>query len=145
MAHSVFVRTQSRLMTGVVVFDGVCNLCAHSVRFILAHEQHPALAFAPVQSIAGARLMREAGLDPEDARTFLLVSEGNAYVKSDAALRVARFLRMPWRLIAMLRVVPRPLRDLVYDIVARNRYRWFGRSDTCIVPSEAIRARFVAE
>ena len=89
--------------------------------------------------------MREAGLDPEDARTFVLVSEGNAYVKSDAALRVARFLRMPWRLIAMLRVVPRPLRDLVYDIVARNRYRWFGRSDTCIVPSEAIRARFVAE
>ena len=132
-------------MTDIVVFDGVCKLCARSVRFILAHERRPALMFASLQSAAGSRLAREFGFDPEDARTFVLVSAGRCYVKSEAALRVARFLRMPWRLIGVVRIFPRPLRDLAYDAVARNRYRWFGRRDACMVPSETVVKRFLDE
>lgn len=81
----------------VVIFDGMCNLCARCVRFILAHEADHSLRFTPGQSPAGARLMRELGLDPEDARTFVLISNGKAYVKSEAAVRVAGHLRGPER------------------------------------------------
>ena len=110
-------------MSGVVIFDGVCNLCSRAVQFIVAHEVSPTLHFASVQSAAGARLMRQFDLDPEEAKTFVLVEEGLSYVRSEAAIRVSRHLRMPWRLLGLAWVVPRFLRDYCYDLVARNRYR----------------------
>ena len=127
----------------VVIFDGVCKLCARSVRFILNHEDHQLLRFAPLQSVAGARLMREFGFDPKDAKTFVLIAKGTTYTKSDAAIEVARYFRRPWRLLRALKVVPRPLRDWLYDLVARNRYGWFGRLDSCIVPTPETAARFL--
>src|SRR5215510_11725415 len=130
-------------MPDVVIFDGVCNLCSHAVQFIVAHEVSPTLHFASVQSAAGARLMRQFDLDPEEAKTFVLVEEGLSYVRSEAAIRVSRHLRMPWRLLGLAWVVPRFLRDYCYDLVARNRYRWFGRRETCMVPSSAMAARFL--
>ena len=123
----------------------MCNLCAHSVRFILAHERGPILRFTPLQSRAGAQLMRRHGFDPEDARTFVLIADGQAHVKSDAAIRVAHYLRGAGRLLALLSIVPRPLRNWAYDAVARNRYRWFGRLDACMVPTPELRARFFEE
>lgn len=131
-------------MDNVVIFDGVCNLCAHSVRFVLDHESDHALRFTPLQSAVGGKLMRDLGLDPEDAKTFVLMADGKAYVKSDAAIRVARHFRGAWKLLGALRIIPRPIRDWAYDIVARNRYRWFGRFDTCMVPTPELRARFIA-
>lgn len=136
----------SARMPSIVIFDGVCNLCTRSVRFILEHEAAPTLVFASVQSPAGARLMRELGLDPQDVTTFVLVEDGVGYTQSDAALRVAQHLRMPWGLAAtILSVVPRRVRDDVYDMIARNRYRWFGRRNACIVPSAELAARFMNE
>lgn len=132
-------------MNDVVVFDGVCNLCAHSVRFILNHEAEPKLRFAPLQSEAGSRLMREFGFSPDDAKTFVLVADGRPHVKSDAAIRVSGYLRGGWRLLGVVRIVPRPIRDWAYDLVARNRYRWFGRIDVCMVPTPELRARYVEE
>jgi predicted DCC family thiol-disulfide oxidoreductase YuxK len=132
-------------VSDVVIFDGVCNLCAHSVKFILAHEAEPKLRFVPLQSPAGARMLREFGFSPEDAKTFVLVVDGNSYVKSDAAIRIARYLRGSWRALGAIRVFPRPLRDWAYDTVARNRYRWFGRAESCMVPTPEIRARFIQE
>jgi predicted DCC family thiol-disulfide oxidoreductase YuxK len=129
----------------IVVFDGVCNLCSGSTRFILAHESAPVLHFASIQSQAGSRLMRELGLDPQDAKTFILLSADRAYFKSDAAIRVAGYLRWPWRILGVVGVVPRPIRDWVYDRIARNRYRWFGRSDTCMMPTPELRSRFIEE
>jgi predicted DCC family thiol-disulfide oxidoreductase YuxK len=129
----------------VVIFDGVCNLCTHSVKFILAHEAEPKLRFVPLQSSAGARMLRDYGFSPEDAKTFVLVADGQAYVKSDAAIRVARYLRPGWRTLGVIRVFPRPFRDWVYDAVARNRYRWFGRTESCMVPTPEIRERFIQE
>jgi predicted DCC family thiol-disulfide oxidoreductase YuxK len=129
----------------VVIFDGVCNLCAHSVKFILDHESGQVLRFTPLQSPAGARLMRELGFEPVDAKTFVLIADGKAYVKSDAAIRVSRYLGGAWRLLGATRIIPRPIRNWAYDIVARNRYRWFGRFETCMVPTPELRARFIQE
>jgi predicted DCC family thiol-disulfide oxidoreductase YuxK len=132
-------------LDNVVIFDGVCNLCAHSVKFILHHEADQTLRFTPLQSPAGARLMSEFGIEPEQMKTFVLIADGKAYVKSDAAIRVSRFFRDPWKLLGAIKVIPRPIRDRAYDLIARNRYRWFGRLDTCMVPTPALRARFIME
>jgi predicted DCC family thiol-disulfide oxidoreductase YuxK len=132
-------------MNDIMIFDGVCHLCARTVSFILAHEARPMLRFVPVQSPAGTRMMREFGLSAEDAKTFVLVVEGRAYGRSEAAIRVARHLRFPWRLLGAIRVLPRPFRDWGYDVVARNRYRWFGRSASCMVPTPDVCARFILD
>jgi predicted DCC family thiol-disulfide oxidoreductase YuxK len=89
--------------------------------------------------------MRELGLDPDDAKTFVLIADGKAYLRSDAAIRVTRYLAGGWRLLGAIRIIPRPLRDWAYDFVARNRYRWFGRFETCMVPTPELRARFIQE
>jgi predicted DCC family thiol-disulfide oxidoreductase YuxK len=89
--------------------------------------------------------MRELGFDPDDAKTFVLIADGKPYVRSDAAIRVSRYFGGAWKLLGAVEIIPRPIRDWAYDIVARNRYRWFGRVDTCIVPTPELRARFIEE
>jgi len=129
----------------LVIFDGVCNLCAHSVRFILKCEADKTLRFVPLQTPAGARLLRQFNFDPEDVRTFVLVSKGLVYVKSDAALEVARHFGWPWKGLLVLRVVPRLIRNWLYDRIAENRYRWFGRNAICMVPTPELRTRFMED
>jgi len=132
-------------MDNVVLFDGVCHLCSNTVTFVVEHESAPVLKFAPMQSAAGSRLMREFGFDPQDIKTFVLVEDGKPYLRSDAAIRIARYLRSPWKALGAVRVLPRPLRDWAYDVVARNRYRWFGRYDACMAPKPELRVRFMVE
>ena len=104
------------------------------------------MQFASLQSAQGARLLREFHFNPDDTRTFVLISGGEAYVKSDAALRVAGQFRGAWKLLAAAWVIPRPIRDYLYDIVACNRYRWFGQlDDACIVPIPELTGRFLTE
>ena len=132
-------------MSDMVIFDGTCNVCAGSVNFILRHEAKPDLVFAPLQSPAGARLLRQFNFDPEDARTFVLLSDGVAHVKSEAAVRVCGHFRGAWRFLSVVRIIPRPIRDWAYDVFARNRYRWFGRLEACMVPTPELAARFILE
>lgn len=127
----------------VVLFDGVCNLCAASVVFILRHERRPTLRFASLQSPAGRRLLVEHGLDPDAVDSVVMLEDGRAHVRSEAALRIARRLRAPWRWAAMLGLLPRGVRDRLYDAAARRRYRLFGRREACMVPDEPLRARFL--
>ena len=129
----------------VVVFDGVCNLCAYSVKFILSHEANQLLRFMPLQSPAGAQLMSELGFDASDAKTFVLIADGRTYVKSDAAIRLSRYFSGAWALLRVLKIIPRPIRNWAYDVIATNRYRWFGRKDSCMVPTPALRERFIHE
>jgi predicted DCC family thiol-disulfide oxidoreductase YuxK len=129
-------------VTDIVIFDGVCNLCARSVQFILSHESEPRFQFSPVQSAAGARILSEYGFSASDVDTFVLVSEGKVYTRSTAALRIARHFKGAWRLLRVLWVVPRPIRDALYNFVARNRYSWYGKSDSCMVPTPELNARF---
>ncbi|HEX2202676.1 MAG TPA: thiol-disulfide oxidoreductase DCC family protein [Longimicrobium sp.] len=127
----------------VVLFDGVCNFCNASVNFIIDRDPRGRLRFAALQSEAGEAFLRGAGMPTADFDTVVLVEDGRVHTRSDAALRIARRLSGAWPLLAAFRVVPRPLRDLVYDLVARNRYRLFGKRDACMLPSPEVRARFL--
>ena len=127
----------------IVLFDGVCNLCNGTVNFILDHDPAGRFRFAALQSEAGRALLVRHGLAADALESLVLVEGERAWVRSDAALRIAAGLGAPWRWLAVLRVVPRGIRDRLYDAVARNRYRWFGRRDECRVPTPDLRARFL--
>jgi predicted DCC family thiol-disulfide oxidoreductase YuxK len=127
----------------VILFDALCVLCSANARFILKHDRRRRFRLASLQSPAGAALCRRFGLDPADPETLLLVKGDRALRNSDAVLAIWSGLGWPWRAAAALRIVPRRLRDPLYRWVARNRYRLFGRRETCWVPSAADRERLL--
>jgi predicted DCC family thiol-disulfide oxidoreductase YuxK len=127
----------------VILFDGVCRFCAWSVRFVIERDPRGVFRFASLQSEAGRGLLRDHGLSGDAMDSMALIDQAGVWRESDAALRICRCLRAPWRYLAVLRFVPKFLRDPLYRLIARNRYRWFGKSDTCLVPSPGIRARFL--
>lgn len=124
----------------IVLFDGECNLCNRLVRFIIKRDQHGALEFAPLQWAVSKHLIADRQASSE---TVLLIEHGKLYERSDAALRIARKLRFPWLLLYVFVVVPRPVRDAIYNWIARNRYRWFGKRDSCMTPDENSKSRFL--
>jgi predicted DCC family thiol-disulfide oxidoreductase YuxK len=134
---------ETRLEKPVVLFDGVCNLCNGSVQFILKHDPKGYFKFAALQSTAGAEILKYFNLSTTDFDTFVFVERGKPYLRSSAALRVARGLSGLWPLLYAFVIIPAPLRDLGYRWVARNRYRWFGKRDTCMIPSPELKARFL--
>jgi predicted DCC family thiol-disulfide oxidoreductase YuxK len=124
----------------VILFDGVCVFCSRWVRFIVARDTTARFRFTPIQSAYGMRLAQALGIDPDDPDTNAMVHGGVAYFKSDGALTVLSLLP-GWRWVRVLFAVPRPVRDAVYNLIARNRYRIFGKHDACIVPDAGLRAR----
>lgn len=128
--------------TPLILFDGVCNLCTQTVLFIIRRDAEKRFKFAAMQSPVGQELLKRLELPHEDFKTFVLIEEGRHYVKSAAALRVARGLKGLWPLLYVFMLVPGPIRDFVYDRVARNRYRLFGRRETCLAPSADLKDRF---
>ena len=128
----------------VVLFDGVCNVCNRSVNFIIDRDPGAKLRFAALQSDAARRLLEGfARTTPEDPDTIVLVDRSRLYDRSTAMLLIARHMRGAWPLLAAFLVIPRPLRDAVYRWAAARRYRWFGKSDSCRVPTQDLRARFL--
>lgn len=150
-------KTRSRpdAVRPVILFDGVCNLCNAMVRWVVEHDADGWFRFAPLQSEAARRLLDAAGAEAGAAKgnsrtasagpggTMALVDQDGVHFRSTAALRVAKRLEFPWSLLGWLSVVPRPLRDAVYDCVAGNRYRWFGRRATCPIPGPDLAKRFL--
>lgn len=128
----------------IILFDGVCNLCHGAVRFVMRRDPDARLRFAPLESDLARRLVRERAGAELPADSILLLEEGELYQRSEAVLRIASLLRFPWPVIGLLRVFPRPMRDVAYDCVARNRYRWFGRKQACPAPDPELRDRFLA-
>lgn len=130
----------------VIVFDGICLLCSRWVRFLLKHDRAQRYHFASMQSDSGRALLLAHGLDPDSPLSFLLVEGGRGYTDSDAIARVLRGLdRRPWRWLSrMMLLVPRWLRDPAYRFVARHRYRIFGQSRSCFLPTPEQRARFMS-
>ena len=118
----------------IVVFDGICNLCSSVVDFISARDPRSVFMFVPMQSPRGQLLLEEHGVSIDQVDTFLLIANSGALVRSDAAIAIASELRRPWNLLTVLRHVPRPVRDWIYSVVAKNRYRWFGKRATCKLP-----------
>ena len=127
----------------VVIYDGVCHLCNGSVAFIIRKEMQPVLKFAPGQSAFARNLLDSSGDAVFKNNSIILVDCGNLLFKSDAALRIAAYMRWPWSLLRFLRIIPRRIRDWVYDRIAANRYRLFGKSESCLVPDKSIQHRFI--
>jgi predicted DCC family thiol-disulfide oxidoreductase YuxK len=127
----------------IVVFDGVCLLCSRWVGFIVERDRTARFRFAAMQSPAGRSLLLQHGLDPDDPVSLLVLDDDGAWTDSDAILRVAATFGGAWRMTALARIIPRALRDAAYRVLARNRYRWFGRRETCLVPTPDLRARFI--
>jgi salicylate hydroxylase len=121
----------------LIVFDGICVLCSANARFVLKHDRKRHFRLTTAQGPLGESLYRRFGLAAGDYETMLVVEMGGLLTQSDAAFAIARGLGWPWRAAAAARIVPRPLRDALYRLVARNRFRWFGRRETCWLPSAA--------
>ena len=150
----------------LLLFDGVCNLCNRSVQFVIRHDRARVFRFASLQSAAAARALESFGgaekaLAPSrggadgvtgsaiavDAGgsmgSVLLIYRGRLYVRSEAVLKVLDILGGAWRITGVFKILPRPLRDTIYDWIARNRYRWFGKRDVCMVPEPGLQDRFL--
>lgn len=125
----------------LLLFDGVCNLCSASVQWIIRRDRKSIFRFASLQSdfVKSHPLLKGKSL-PD---SLVLIDRGRVYVKSSAALRIARLLGFPWNLLAIGYILPSGLRDSMYDMVARKRYRWFGKSEACMIPSPELKSRFV--
>jgi len=128
----------------VIIFDGYCVLCSRSAQFVLRHDADGAFRMLAAQSPLGHALYVHYSLDPTDYETMILIADGVASLKSEAAIRIAQGLGLPWSLAGIFRIVPRVLRDAVYVWVARNRLRWFGRRETCYLPDPKFADRFLA-
>jgi predicted DCC family thiol-disulfide oxidoreductase YuxK len=132
--------------TSVICFDGDCNLCNGFVQFVILRDPAGRFRFAPLKSEIAIKLLRESDahdLAGGDVHTVVLIERGHAFVRSAAVLRIARGLRFPWPLVCGLAIVPRPLRDWAYDVMARNRIRWFGEPDSCLDPGPETANRFL--
>jgi len=127
----------------VIVFDGVCNFCNAFVNFVLDRDPHGLFKFGTLQSLPAQEILRQFQLSTEDYETFLLIEQGKLFTKSTAAIKILRHLGIPWSLFGVLMIIPRQIRDPFYDLVARHRYQWMGKSDSCRVPTEEDQKRFV--
>ena len=127
----------------IIVFDSVCVLCSRWLRIVLRHDKRGLYKFAGMQGHAGQALLRAHGMNPQDPSSFLLLENGVAYADSEAAIRVLSSFGGVWRIAGALRVIPAFVRDCLYRTIARNRYRWFGKLDQCMVPSPATAERFL--
>ncbi len=134
-----------KLETGgpVVLFDGVCRFCDASVNWIIDHDPAGRVRFAALQGATGQRLLAHFGLPRDGFDTMVLVEGGRCWTRSTAAVRIARHLAWPWRLLAGFEMMPAFLRDPLYGLMAANRYRWFGTLEACRVPTPGLRARFL--
>jgi predicted DCC family thiol-disulfide oxidoreductase YuxK len=128
----------------LILFDGVCNFCNSSVNFIIDHDPQDYFRFAPLQSDVGQAELLRLGLPTQDFDSLILIENGQAYTRSTAALKIASHLQGLWSWSRVLLLVPTFVRDPFYRIIAKNRYRWFGKSDQCRMPTPAYRARFLA-
>jgi predicted DCC family thiol-disulfide oxidoreductase YuxK len=128
----------------IIIFDGKCMLCSLFVQFVLRNDRRGKLRFLAAQAPLGEAIYAYLGLQTGDFETYVVLENGTARVKSDAALRIFALLGLPWSLMCLGRIAPRFARDGFYDWVARNRLRWFGARATCYVPTAAQRERFIA-
>lgn len=131
-------------MNNIILFDGECNFCDHGVQFIIKRDPTGIYKFASLQSTMGLKLLKEHHV-PEDVDSFILIEDNKYHEKSSAALRVCKNLTGIWKLFFIFLLIPKPLRDIVYDVIAKNRYKWFGKKNSCMIPSPEIRARFIEE
>lgn len=127
----------------IILFDGVCNLCNGAVTFIIKRDKDDRFRYAALQSEVGRTLADKHGIDTSKTDSIVLIDDDHHYTKSSAALGIARYLSGGYPLLYGLMILPTFLRDRMYDVIARNRYRWFGKRESCMVPTPELKAKFL--
>jgi predicted DCC family thiol-disulfide oxidoreductase YuxK len=127
----------------IILFDGVCNFCNSSVNFVIERDKKSIIKFAPLQSEAGQQLLQQYNLSTTEFNSFVFIEAGNFYTASTAALKVTRYLSALWPLLYGFIIVPKFIRDGVYNWISKNRYKWFGKKEQCMIPTLEIRSRFL--
>lgn len=127
----------------IVLFDGICNLCSGAVQFILKRDKEKKFLFAALQSETGKRLLEQFEKDNPIPKSIVYLQNEKIYTKSTATLHIAHELGGVYKLVYWLRIIPEPIRDWIYDFVARNRYKWFGKRKECWIPTTALKSRFL--
>lgn len=128
-------------MKAIVLFDGDCNFCDASVQFIIKRDPKAYFQFASIQSEVGQRYVEQFQLQTIDS--VIVIEDNHAYTKSSAALKIAKRFSGLWKLLLIAKVIPSPIRDKVYDYIAKNRYKWFGKKEVCHLPTKEERERFL--
>ena len=127
----------------IVLFDGVCNLCNSSVQFIIKHDKKKQFRFASLQGKFGQEFLKKSNLPADDFNSFILLEDDKVYTRSTGALRMLKHLGRGWNLFYSFIIVPKFIRDAVYNWVARNRYKWFGKKDACMIPTPELKEKFL--
>jgi len=128
----------------IILFDGVCNLCNNAVNFIIEHDKKDVFRFASLQGEIGKKLTTERGIEPEVIDSIVLIEPGVAYYqKSTAALEISKELSGGYSFLSYLSIFPEVIRDGIYDLIANNRYKWFGKKDACMIPTPELKAKFL--
>lgn len=129
----------------IILFDGVCNLCNASIQFVIKHDQKDAFRFAALQSETGKKMTSERHIDTAVIDSIVLIVPGVAYyTKSTAALKVGKSFGGLWSLLGIIEWIPEKIRNMVYDFIAKNRYKWYGKREACMVPTPELKAKFLA-
>jgi predicted DCC family thiol-disulfide oxidoreductase YuxK len=126
----------------VILFDGVCNLCSSTVQFVIKNDKNQRFSFASLQSHYGLKLLANFNLSNKELNSFILHKDGKIFTRSTGALMVARELNTPWSWLYFLMIIPAPVRNFVYSLIAKNRYKWFGKKEACWIPSPNLKSRF---
>jgi predicted DCC family thiol-disulfide oxidoreductase YuxK len=127
----------------VILFDGICNFCNSAVNFTIKRDNKAIIQYAPLQSEKGRMFLRQYNLPVDEMKSFVFIEDGKVYTGSSASLRVCRYLRGFWPICYLFIIVPRFIRDGLYNFVAKNRYKWFGMRQECMVPTPDVRKRFL--
>ena len=128
----------------IILFDGICNLCNSAVQFVINHDPNEQFLFASLQSEFGQQLLKEQQLPSQQFDSFILLQNEKVYTRSTAALKVARQIKGAWKSLYIFIIIPKFIRDAVYNWIARNRYKWFGKKDACMIPTPQLKARFLS-
>jgi predicted DCC family thiol-disulfide oxidoreductase YuxK len=127
----------------ILLFDGVCNLCNWFVQFIIKRDKKKQFHFAPLQGKTGQKLLQQFNLPANNFNSFVLVCNEKAFTRSSASLRVLKMLGRGWQLFYVFIIVPRLIRDSVYNLLAKSRYKWYGKKESCMVPTPELKDRFL--
>ena len=132
-----------QLTHSIILFDGVCNLCNGAVNFVIKRDPRNVFKFTPLQEKQGVLLLKKHAVDTQKLDSIVLIENGIVYIKSSAALRIARKMSNLWPLFFVLLIIPSFIRDGVYDFIAKNRYKWFGKKEQCMIPTPGFREKFL--
>jgi predicted DCC family thiol-disulfide oxidoreductase YuxK len=137
------MKNETNIKKKIILFDGVCNLCSAFLNFVYLNDPRAIFTLGWLQSPEASNLLENIKSVDKDIDSIIYIEQDRVYYKSSAALRVFRQLRFPWPILWLGVIIPKPVRDWIYDFVARNRYKWFGKREHCLIPSEDLRERFL--